>query len=398
MTATTASTKGATKDGNGAMSSDARAETAPLFAPLSIRGLTLHDRIVVSPMCQYSAIDGSATDWHGVHLGTLAMSGAGLLVLEATGVEARGRITHHCLGLYSDANEAALARVLTTVRALSDMPLGIQLCHAGRKASTQRPWEGRKALTPAEGAWETIAPSAIPMEEAPAPREMTEDDMGEVLAAFVKTAERALRLGFDWLELHGAHGYLLSSFISPLSNRRSDKYGGDIEGRMRFPLAVVRAVREIWPDDRPLSIKINGTDWAEGGSTLEDVTTFARALKEAGVDVAVVSGGAVVANMQIPAGPGYQVPFAAHVKKETGIITGAVGLITDPHFAQSLIADGKADLVYLARGFLFDPRWAYHAAVALGVDLPYPPQYERASPPKWAPGRAFHGWDAGASS
>ncbi len=376
---------------------NASATAAPLFEPLAVAGLTLRNRIVVAPMCQYSAQDGSATDWHAVHLGTLALSGAALVTVEATGVEPRGRITPHCLGLYSDANEEALARVLAVVRAVSDTPLGIQIGHAGRKASTARPWEGRMPLTAAQGAWETIAPSPIPaVEGGPAAREMTEDDMGDAIAAHKQAAERALRLGFDWIEIHSAHGYLLSSFLSPLSNHRTDQYGGSIENRMRFPLQVARAVREAWPAGRPMSAKINGTDWAEGGISPEDMVTYARALSEAGVDVVVASGGGIVETAKVPAAPGYQVPFAERVKREAGVITGAVGLITEPHFAQSLIADGKADLVYLARGFLFDPRWARHAAAELGVDLPYPPQYDRASPPKWAPGRDFHPWENGA--
>ena len=292
-----------------------------LFSPLSLGPIELPNRIVVSPMCQYSAQDGSATDWHLQHLMQLAISRAGMVVVEATAVERAGRISHGCLGLYSDANEAALARVLDPARrvAAPGTRFAIQIGHAGRKASCQRPWEGGKPLTPGEDAWPTVAPSAVPFTpEGPPPQALDAKGLARVTAAFCQAAERAVRLGFDAIELHGAHGYLLHSFVSPLSNQRKDAYGGSAENRMRFPLEVARAVRAVVPKRVALGARITGTDWADGGLGADDAVAFAAALKGAGLDYVCVSGGGAVLNVKIALGPGYQVPFAAKVKAATG--------------------------------------------------------------------------------
>ena len=358
-----------------------------LFEPLAVGPMALANRITVAPMCQYSAIDGSMTDWHLQHLGSLALSGAAMLVIEATGVTPEGRITHGCTGLYSDANEASMKRVIDFVRSVSPIRLGIQLGHAGRKASAERPWEGRGPLR--DNAWETVAPSPIPLADGwHTPRALDRAGMSAVRDAFVASAKRSLRLGVDFIELHSTHGYLLSEFLSPLSNRREDEYGGSLQNRMRFPLEVVAAVRDVWPRERGLGAKISGTDFAQGGWSGDDAVVYAKELKRAGLDYVTVSGGGVVLDAQVPAGPGYQVPYAQRVKRESGIATGAVGLISEPQQAEEIVASGKADFVSLARGLLFDPRWPWHAAVALGAEVRYPPQYERASPKFWAPGRA----------
>jgi NADPH2 dehydrogenase len=357
-----------------------------LFEPLAVGPMTLEHRITVAPMCQYSAVEGSMTDWHMQHLGSLALSGASMLVIEATGVTPEGRITHGCTGLYSDANEASMKRVIDFVRSVSPISLGIQLGHAGRKASAERPWEGRGALK--ENAWETVAPSPIPLADGwPTPRALDRAGMDAVRDAFVASAKRSLRLGLDFVELHSTHGYLLSEFLSPLSNRREDKYGGSLGNRMRFPLEVASAVRAVWPRDRVLGAKISGTDFADGGWSGDDAVAYARELKRVGLDYVTVSGGGVVLDAKVPTGPGYQVPYAERVRRESGITTGAVGLISDPHQAEEIVASGKADFVSLARAMLFDPRWPQHAAVALGGEVRYPPQYERASPKLWPPAR-----------
>jgi 2,4-dienoyl-CoA reductase-like NADH-dependent reductase (Old Yellow Enzyme family) len=358
-----------------------------LFEPLAIGPMSLENRITVAPMCQYSAVDGSMTDWHMQHLSNLSMSGAAMLVIEATGVTPEGRITHGCTGLYSDANEASMKRVVEFVRTISPVRIGIQLCHAGRKASAERPWEGRGPLD-GDSAWETVAPSAVPLAAGwPTPRALDRAGMNAVRDAFIASAQRALCIGLDFVELHSTHGYLLSEFLSPLANKREDQYGGSLENRMRFPLEVVQAVREVWPHDRALGAKISGTDFAEGGWTPDDAVVYARELKRLGCDYATVSGGGVVLDAKVPTGPGYQVPFAERVRRDSGIVTGSVGLISDPRQAEEIVASGKADFVSLARGMLFDPRWGWHAAVALGAELKYPPQYERAHPKVWAPGR-----------
>jgi 2,4-dienoyl-CoA reductase-like NADH-dependent reductase (Old Yellow Enzyme family) len=353
--------------------------------------VALPNRVVVSPMCQYSAEDGDATDWHLQHLMQLAMSGAGLVMVEATAVERDGRITHGCLGLYSDANEAALGRVLAAARKVAPPGtcFGIQIAHAGRKASTQRPWEGGRPLGAGEGAWQTEGPSAIPfIPGGPTPVALGEAGLARVRAAFCQAAERALRLRFEVIELHMAHGYLLEQFLTPLANRRSDAYGGSLEGRMRFPLEVAQAVRAVVPSSTALGARINGTDWADGGFTPDDAVALSARLKALGLDYVCVSGGGAVPQMQIPLGPGYQVPIAARVKAETGIVTRAVGLIVEPAQAEAIVALGQADCVALARGILDNPRWVWHAAERLGAKIAYPPQYARAAAAVW-PGAAM---------
>ena len=363
-----------------------------LFSPFKLRELTLANRIVVSPMCQYSALDGNVGDWHRVHLGMLANSGAGLLMVEATGVLPEGRISPDCTGLWNDENEAAFASVLETVRAVSDIPLGIQIAHAGRKASTFAPWRGRGPVPAEQAGWRTVGPSAIAFAEGyPAPQELDRAGMDRIRNAFVAAARRAARLGFEFLELHSAHGYLMSSWVSPLSNRREDDYGGSLENRLRFPVEIAAAVREAWPADRPMSTKINGSDWIEGGWTPADAVAYAAALKSAGVDIIDVSSGGIDPRQQVSTEPGYQVPFSAKIREEAGIPTIAIGLITDPRQAEAIIADGKADMVALARGMLFNPHWGLHAAAALGVDVPWPNQYQRAGPQLWAPAKSLVG-------
>jgi 2,4-dienoyl-CoA reductase-like NADH-dependent reductase (Old Yellow Enzyme family) len=362
-----------------------------LFSPLQLGPVALANRIVVSPMCQYSADDGDASDWHLQHLMQLAMSAAGLVMMEVLAVERTGRITYGDLGLYSDSNERALARVLAAARkvAPASTRFGIQIGHAGRKSSTQVPWAGGRALSEAEGAWPTVAPSAIPFAPGgPAPVALDEAGLTHVLEAFRQGAERAVRLGFEAVELHMAHGYLLEQFLTPLANRRNDAYGGSLEGRMRFPLEVAQAVRAVVPAGTALGARINGTDWADGGVTPDEAVALAARLKAVGFDYVCVSGGGAVPQMQIPLVPGYQVPMAARVKAETGIITRAVGLIVEPAQAEAIIVSGQADLVALARGFLDDPRWAWHAAERLGAKIAYPPQYARAAAAVW-PGAAM---------
>jgi len=357
-----------------------------LFSPIRLAGLALANRIVVSPMCQYSADDGCANDWHLMHLGMLANSGAGLVVVEATHVERHGRITHGCLGLYSDDNEAALARVVSQARRRGTARFGIQLAHSGRKGSAQRPWEGGGALTAAEDPWQTIAASAIPFGDGwHTPREATERDLDRVRDAFVNSAQRALRIGFDAIELHMAHGYLLHGFLSPLSNKRTDQYGGSFENRMRFPLSVARAVRAVVPKDVPLGARITGSDWRDGGLTPDDAVATAKALKTEGLDFLCVSSGGVALDIRNPSDLGYNLPMAGRVKREAGIATRAVGLIVTPEQAEAAVATGAADMVALGRALLDDPHWGWHAAHALGAEVKLPRQYLRAGPKLWAP-------------
>jgi 2,4-dienoyl-CoA reductase-like NADH-dependent reductase (Old Yellow Enzyme family) len=355
--------------------------SSQLFTPITLRGVTLANRIMVSPMCQYSAVDGCASDWHLMHLGQFAVSGAGLLMVEMTNVEARGRISPYCMGLYSDENELALSRVVQFCRKYGNAPLGVQLAHAGRKASTLPPWQERKPLLPTDGGWQTVAPSAIAADErALVPRALEREEMAFLIGAFAGAAARAKRIGFDAIELHGAHGYLLHEFLSPLSNRRDDEYGGSLENRMRFPLEVFSAVRAAWPADKPLGMRVSATDWMQGGWSLEDTIVFARELKARGCDWIDASSGGMDPAQRIPLGPGYQVPFAEKVRAEAGIATVAVGMITEPKQAEEIIATGKADMVALARGMLYDPHWAWHAAAALGAEVSYPNQYLRCRP------------------
>ena len=360
-----------------------------LFTPFRLSGLELANRIVVSPMCQYSADDGCASDWHLMHLGMLAHSGAALVIVEATHVERHGRITHGCLGLYSDDNEAALARVVAQARRMGPAKFGIQIAHSGRKGSAQRPWEGGGALPPDADPWPTIAASPIPFGAGwHTPRGVTEADMERVRAAFVSAAQRALRIGFDEIELHMAHGYLAHGFMSPISNKRTDQYGGSLENRLRFPLSIARAVRAVVPRTLPLGARITGSDWREGGLTPDDAVTIARALKTEGIDFICVSSGGVAADIRNPAEPGYNVSIAARVKREAGIAARAVGLIVKPEHAEEIVAKGEADLVSMERCFLDDPHWGWHAAKALGADVARPPQYQRAGPKLWAPALA----------
>jgi 2,4-dienoyl-CoA reductase-like NADH-dependent reductase (Old Yellow Enzyme family) len=365
--------------------------TSALFSPIRLAGLELPNRIVVAPMCQYSADDGVGNDWHMTHLGMLSNSGAGMLVVEATHVERRGRITHGCLGLYSDACEAALERIVYHCHHIGTAKMAIQLAHAGRKASSQRPWEGAKTLPDDQDPWPTIAPSALPFGPGwHTPRAMNEDDMARVTTAFTDAAKRAIRIGFDAIELHFAHGYLLHSFVSPLSNKRNDAYGGSFEGRMRFPLEVVRSVRAAVPREIPLGARITGTDWVDGGLTDDDGVATARALKQAGLDYVDISSANITPDSRWPSEPGFNVPIAERVRRETGIATRAVGMIANAKQAEDIVAQGKADMIAMARAFLDDPHWGWHAAQTLGAEVARPPQYARTAPKLW-PGAALRG-------
>jgi NADPH2 dehydrogenase len=362
--------------------------TPHLFAPFSMRGLTLSNRIAVAPMCQYSAVDGVPTDWHLQHLASLSMSGAALLMIEATHVEAIGRITHGCLGLWNDAQEAAIKRIVDDCHRFSPgLAIGMQLAHAGRKASSRLPWKGGAGLAPDEAPWETVAPSALTFDDTRTlPVALDRAGMDRIKAAFVQAAERAERIGIDLLEMHGAHGYLVHEFLSPISNRRTDEYGGSLANRMRFPLEVFAAVRAAWPSDKPLGARITGRDWLDGGIDETEAAAFASALREMGCDYCCVSSGGIIggkAAPRIPTSQGYQVFLADHVRRHSGVPTRAVGLIVEPGYADGVVRDGKADMVALARGFLDDPRWGWHAAEALGATIAYPPQYERSAPSLW---------------
>ena len=355
--------------------------SSKLFEPITLRGVRLENRIVVSPMCQYSAENGSATDWHLMHLGQLSHSGAGLLMVEMTNVEARARISPFCLGLYDDDNERALARAVEFCRRHSEVRIGVQLGHAGRKASTLPPWQGRAALAKEDGGWPTVSASAIASSpDMPAPEALGREAIADVVEAFAAAARRARRIGFDAIELHGAHGYLLHQFMSPLSNRRDDDYGGSLDNRLRFPLEVFDAVRSEWPDDLPLGMRISARDYLDGGWRVEDSIALGHRLAERGCDWIDVSSGGIAAGERIPTAPGYQVPFAERIRRETGLTTIAVGLITEPRQAEGIVREGRADMVALARGMLYDPRWGWHAAAELGSEVAYPRQYERCRP------------------
>jgi 2,4-dienoyl-CoA reductase-like NADH-dependent reductase (Old Yellow Enzyme family) len=344
-----------------------------LFSPLTLRGLTLKNRVVISPMCQYSAIDGRPTDWHLVHLGRFALGGAGLVIAEATAVAAEGRITHGDTGLWRDDQIEPFARIAAFLKA-NGAAAGVQLGHAGRKASSQRPWHGNGPVDDSdrsrgEQAWQTLAPSALPVAEGwPAPREMAKADIRGVVDGFAAATRRAIRAGFDVIEIHAAHGYLLHEFLSPWSNKRTDTYGGDRTGRMRLPLEVVRAVRAEWPQERPLSIRVSTTDYVEGGLTVEDTVAFARELKTVGIDVVDASSAGITGpatNAKIPRYYGHQVPFAERIRAETGIKTMAVGLIVAAAQAEAILRADKADLIAVAREALYDPNWALHAQAEL---------------------------------
>ena len=352
-----------------------------LFSPLKLRGLTLSNRLVVSPMCQYSAENGEATDWHFTHINSLALSGASMFCIEATHVEAIGRITPGCLGLYNDATEAALKPILASVRKHSKAAVAMQLAHAGRKGSSHTPWDGGQLIPASEGGWQTVAPSAVPHKESETPPlALDAAGLARIRDAFVSAAKRADRLGIDALELHGAHGYLMHQFLSPISNKRTDQYGGSIENRMRYPLEVFDAVRAAFPSGKPVGVRVSSTDWVEGGWDLAQTIEFARELKKRGVDWIDASSGGVSPLQKIALGPGYQVQFAQAIKQATGLPTIAVGLITEPKQAEDIVASGKADMVALARGMLYDPRWGWHAAAELGGHVDAPPQYWRSQP------------------
>jgi 2,4-dienoyl-CoA reductase-like NADH-dependent reductase (Old Yellow Enzyme family) len=351
-----------------------------LFSPVSLGRLQLPNRIVIAPMCQYSAENGEATDWHLLHYGNLALSGAGMLILEATAVEPIGRISPADLGLWSEPTEDALGRVLRAVRRYSRMPVAIQLAHAGRKASTQVPWNGGGQVVTGEGGWPTVAPSAVAFAAADTtPQPLDAAGLARIEQAFVDAARRARRLGVDAIEIHAAHGYLLHQFLSPLANLRTDQYGGTLENRLRFPLAVFAAVRAAVPE-LSVGIRISATDWVEGGWDVEQSVVFALALRELGCDFIHVSSGGLSPAQKITLGPGYQVPLAERIRRESGLPTMAVGLITEAEQAEAIIAEGRADMVALARGILFDPRWPWHAAARLGAQVEAPPQYWRSLP------------------
>jgi 2,4-dienoyl-CoA reductase-like NADH-dependent reductase (Old Yellow Enzyme family) len=365
--------------------------TSALFSPIRLADLALDNRIVVAPMCQYSADDGVASDWHVSHLGMLANSGAGLVIIEATHVERHGRITHGCMGIYSDHCEAALTHVIAHCHRIGTAKFGIQLAHAGRKASSQRPWQGGAALPAGSDPWDTVGPSAIPFGPGwHTPRAATEEDLARIREAFVSAAQRSLRIGFDAIELHMAHGYLLHSFMSPFSNKRNDQYGGPLENRMRFPLEVTRAVRAVVPKGVPLGARITGSDWLDGGLTPADAVAVARMLKEAGLDYVDISSGGATSDARTPTTPGYNVDIAADVRRETGIATRTVGLIVTPKQAEAVVADGKADMIALGRAALDNPHWAWHAARVLGAEVKRPPQYARTTGKMW-PGLAMQG-------
>jgi 2,4-dienoyl-CoA reductase-like NADH-dependent reductase (Old Yellow Enzyme family) len=352
-----------------------------LFAPLQLRDVRLRNRIVVSPMCQYSSVDGFATDWHFVHLGSRAVGGAGLVMTEATAVTPEGRISPQDLGIYHDGHIDQLSRIVRFIDG-REAVAGMQLAHAGRKASTARPWEGGGPVGGDEGGWRPIfAPSAIPFATTGiVPQAMSQADIAHVVDGFHKAAERAFAAGFRVLEIHAAHGYLIHEFLSPLSNERTDVYGGSLQNRMRLLLEIVAAVRSAWPERLPLLVRISATDWADGGWSIDEAVGLARVLRAEGVDLIDCSSGGTVPAASIPVAPGYQVPFAERIRRESGVPTGAVGLITDPRQADAIVREERADVVVLAREMLRDPYWPLRAATVLGVNVDWPPQYLRAKP------------------
>jgi len=356
--------------------------TAKLFTPARVGTLELSNRIIIAPMCQYSAEDGCMTDWHTIHLGHLALSGAALLTIEATAVKPEGRITYRDVGLYSDESEGAMRRVLESVRRWSDMPVAVQLAHAGRKASSEVPWKGGAQIPPSHpNGWQTEAPSAVPFkEDHNAPVALDREGLAGVRNAFAQAAIRAARLGIDVVQIHAAHGYLLHEFLSPLSNKREDEYGGSLENRMRFPLEVFEAVRSAFPADRPVTVRVSGTDWVEGGWTIEETVAFAQALEARGCNGIHVSSGGLAPDQQVPVGPNYQVPLARTVKAATRMPVAAVGLITEFEQAEAIVGTGDADFVALARTILYDPRWPWHAAAHFGTRVKVPNQYLRSQP------------------
>jgi 2,4-dienoyl-CoA reductase-like NADH-dependent reductase (Old Yellow Enzyme family) len=348
-----------------------------LFSTLRLRELEFKNRVFISPMCQYSCRDGMPNEWHFVHLGSRAVGGAALVMVEATAVSPEGRISPSDTGIWTDDHARAFQPIAAFIKQQGAAP-GIQIAHAGRKASTDAPWRGGKPLDESHGGWRPIAPSAVAFDRNPVPREMTRQDIDSVVWQFAEAARRSLAAGFEVIEIHMAHGYLLHEFLSPLSNFRADEYGGGLEARARVPLRVAEAVRKVWPDHLPVFVRISATDWAEGGWDLAQSVIFSGWLKKIGVDLIDCSSGGLVPSVSIPFGPGYQVPFADAICKEAGVATGAVGMITEPRQAEEIVATGKADAVFFARAVLRDPYWPLHAAKTLGVDVPWPSQYLRA--------------------
>lgn len=357
-----------------------------LFTPVTLGGRTLTNRIVIAPMCQYSAVDGQMTDWHAIHLGSLALSGAALLTIEATAVEPEGRISYADVGLWDDATESAMARTLESIRRWSDMPVAVQLAHAGRKASTDLPWKGGAQIAPdhAHG-WQTVAPSALPFESSENdPVALDRAGMDRVRDAFTRAARRAARIGLDAIQIHAAHGYLLHQFLSPLSNRRDDDYGGSLENRLRFPLEIYDAVRAAFPAERPVTVRVSGTDWVDGGWDIEQTIAFAKALEARGCDGIHVSSGGLDPRQAIPVSPSYQVPLARAVKQALAHMpVVAVGLITDFDQAEAIVSTGDADMIALARAIIYDPRWPWHAAAHLRAQVHAPNQYLRCQPSRY---------------
>ncbi len=347
-----------------------------LFTPLTLRGTTFRNRAWVAQMCQYSSVDGFPADWHLVHLGSLARGGAGLVLAEATAVVPEGRISPADAGIWNDEQASAYERITAFVREQGAVP-GIQLAHAGRKASTQRPWEGHGYVEPADGGWQTVAPSPVAFGDWPTPKELATEDIRGLVRAFADAAQRALAAGFEVVELHAAHGYLLHEFLSPLSNHRADVYGGDLDGRSRFLIEVVDAVRAMWPEDKPVFVRFSATDWADGGWSVEDTVEVARRLATHGLDLVDVSSGGLVPDARITVGPGYQVPFARAVRAGSGLSVAAVGLITEPEQAEEVLTSGSADAVMFARALLRDPSWPLRAASVLGDEVAWPEQYAR---------------------
>ena len=349
--------------------------SSQLFSPIELRGLKLNNRVVVSPMCQYISDDGAANDWHLMHYGSFAMGAAGLVVQEMTNVSAEARITYKCAGMYSDTQEAAAKRVVDFCKKFGAARIGIQLAHAGRKGSTTLPMLGGKSLTQSEGAWATFAPSALPY--APdwqVPQALDKAGMDKIKADFVNAVKRCERVGYDLIEFHAGHGYLIHQFLSPLSNQRTDAYGGSAENRMRFPLEVFAAMRAAWPADKPMGARTSAVDWVEGGLSVEQTVQFAAELKKLGCDYVDVSSGGLDPRQQVPLAPGYNAQFAARVKKETGVTTRTVGLIADAKLAEQIVSSGQADLIAIGRAAMWDPRWAWHAALELGTEANYPPR------------------------
>ena len=349
-----------------------------LFSPWTLRSLTFRNRIFVSPMCQYSSVDGFPTTWHLVHLGSHAVGGAGLVMMEASAVTADGRISPGDMGLWREDHAAALKPITQFIKSQGAIP-AIQIAHAGRKASVAAPWLGGNPLSPSQGGWEVRGPSPLPFgPQSPRPKPYTAEELPALVTAFCDAARRAVEAGFEVLEIHMAHGYLLHEFLSPLSNQRTDLYGGSYANRARLPLAVAEAVREVWPEPFPLFVRISATDWAAGGWDIEQSVTLAQNLKERGVDLIDCSSGGLIPDAKIPAGPGFQTPFATRIRQEVGIPTGAVGLITGPMQAEHIVATGLADCVFLARELLRDPYWPQRAAKALHAQVDWPPPYDRA--------------------